>query len=159
LALDKANGNTKWQDATELEMGQLFEYNCFEDHGIYGEAPSPGGYKHIRGRLVFVLKHDGRHKSRYVAGGHLTDIPVDSIYSGVLSLRGLRIVTFLAELNDLELWATDIGHAYLEALTKEKIYIVTGPEFGDKRGHMLVIHKALYGLWTSRLPCLAQDIL
>jgi len=112
---------------------------------------SPEGYKHIRGRLVFDLKHDGRHKSRYVARGHLTGIPVDSVYSGVVSLCGLHIVTFLAELNNLKLWATNIGNAYLEALTEGRIYIVTGPEFGDKKGHMLIICKALYGLWTPGL--------
>lgn len=49
------------------------------------------------------MKHDGRHKARLVADGHLTDMPLDSVYSGVVSLRGLRIVAFLTELNDLEL--------------------------------------------------------
>jgi hypothetical protein len=34
-----------------------------------------------------------------VADGHLTDIPLESVYSGVVSLRGLRIITFLSELN------------------------------------------------------------
>ena len=38
---------------------------------------------------------------------------------------------FLAELNGLETWATDIGNAYLEAETNEKVYIIAGPEFGD----------------------------
>ena len=57
--------------------------------------------------LIFDVKHDGRHKARMVADGHLTDIPVDSVYSGVVSLRGLRIMLFLAELNQLETWATD----------------------------------------------------
>ena len=45
----------------------------------------------------------------------------------------------------------DIGNAYLEAFTSEKLYIVTGPEFGELEGHMLVISKALYGLQTSGL--------
>jgi hypothetical protein len=54
-----------------------------------------------------------------VADGHLTDIPLESVYSGVVSLRGLRIITFLAELNGLNLRATDIGNAYLEAFTME----------------------------------------
>jgi hypothetical protein len=31
LALDERNGNTKWQDATKLELAQLDEYNTFED--------------------------------------------------------------------------------------------------------------------------------
>jgi len=103
------------------------------------------------GRLCFDVKHAGRHKARYVAGGHLTDVPVDSVYSGVVSLRGLRIVTFLSEFNGLDLWATDIGNAYLEALTGEKIYIVAGPKFKELEGHILIIRKALYGLSTLGL--------
>ena len=81
--------------------------------------------------MVYNVKHDGRHKARLVAGGHLTDTPVESVYSSVVSLKGLRIVMFLAELNSMEIWATDVGNAYLEALTKEKVYIIAGPEFGD----------------------------
>ena len=45
------------------------------------------------------------------------------MYSSVVSLRGIRTVTFLAELNGLELWGTDIRNAYLESVTKEKVYI------------------------------------
>ena len=44
---------------------------------------------------------------------------------------GIRVVTFLAELNDLEVWGTDIGNAYLESYTKEKVVFRAGPEFGD----------------------------
>jgi len=66
-----------------------------------------------------------------------------------VSLRGFRLVVFLAELNQLELWATDIGSAYLEAVTSERLYIIAGPEFGDREGHILVIYKALYGLRSS----------
>ena len=43
----------------------------------------------------------------------------------------------------------DIGNAYLEAYTKEKVYIIAGPEFGEREGHTLVIRKALYGLRSS----------
>jgi hypothetical protein len=84
-----------------------------------------------------------------VADGHLTDIPLESMYSGVVSLRGLRIITFLADLNSLDLWATDIGNACLEAFTMERNYIVAGPEFGQLEGHYLIIIKELYGLRTS----------
>jgi hypothetical protein len=56
---------------------------------------------------------------------------------------------FLAELNKLETWSTDIGNAYLEAFTSEKVYIIAGPEFKELEGHILVISKALYGLRSS----------
>ena len=86
-----------------------------------------------------------------VAGGHLTPDPIESIYSGVVSIRSLRLVIFLAKLNNLEVWGADIGNAYLEAKTKEKLYIVAGPEFEELEGHILVIYKALYGLKSSGL--------
>jgi hypothetical protein len=61
------------------------------------------------------------------------------------------MVAFLSELNGLNLWATDIGNAYLEAKTSELLFIIAGPEFGDLEGHMLIIYKALYGLCSSGL--------
>ena len=149
VRLDKLNGNDKWQSATKLEMGQLHEYDTFHDKGI-GTTPGEG-FKKIRVHLVFAVKHDGRHKARLCANGNLTDIPIDSVYSGVVSLKSLRTVIFLAELNGLEAWATDIGNAYLEAETSEKVFVVAGPEFGELEGHTLVIFKALYGLRSSGL--------
>jgi hypothetical protein len=86
-----------------------------------------------------------------VADGHLTEVPLDSVYSGIVLLQGLCILVFLAKLNGLEMWATNIGNTYLEAETKERIYIIAGPEFGELEGHTLVIFKALYGLRTSGL--------
>ena len=149
LELDARNGNTKWQDAIKLELAQIQEYNTFIDYGI--NVMPPSGFKKIRIHFVFDVKHDGRHKARLVADGHLTDIPVDSVYSGVVSLRGIRLILFLAELNQIPVWGADIGNAYLEAMTKEKLYIIAGPEFGDLKGHILIISRALYGLRTSGL--------
>jgi hypothetical protein len=130
MQFDLKNGNTLWQEATDLEMSQLAEYDTFRDLGHKDTAPPPTGYKKIRTHLVYDCKHDGRHKALMVADGHLTDIPLESVYSGVISLRGLRIVTFLSELNGLVLWATNIGNAYLEDFTMERNYIIAGPEFG-----------------------------
>ena len=100
---------------------------------------------------MFDVKHDGRHKARYVAGGHLTDPPLDILYSGIVSLQSLWLVIFLAELNGLQLYAADVGNAYVEGRTKEKVCIYGGPEFRDLglEGHLLAIVQALYGLKTS----------
>ena len=70
---------------------------------------------------------------------------METVYSGVVSIRNLRLAMFLAELNDLELWGADVGNVYLQALTREKLYIVGGPEFEALQGHVLVMYKALYG--------------
>ena len=129
-------------------MSQLDKYNVFIDLGRGGKPPRD--YKKIRVHLIFDVKHDGRHKARCVADGHLTDIHVNSVYSGVVSLQGLRIMLFLAEINQLETWATDIGNAYLEAETAERVYIIAGPEFGEREGSILIVFKSLYGLHSSR---------
>ena len=71
--------------------------------------------------MIYDVKHDGRYKARLVTGGHLTEVNIDSVYSGVVSLRGIRLIVFLAELNKLVLWGEDVGNAYLEAKTKEKV--------------------------------------
>ena len=147
VLIDERNGNTKWQDSEKLEIDQLKEYKTFRDLGLGGKAPD--GYKKIPCHMIYDVKWDGRHKSRFVAGGHRTDTPVESTYSAVVSLLGVRMVTFLAELNDLELWNTDIGNAYLESYTSEKVYFVAGDEFGDLAGHTLIIMKAQYGLKSS----------
>jgi hypothetical protein len=52
-------------------------------------------------------------------------------------------------LNGLDVDAADVGNAYLMAYTKEKLFIIAGPEFGDLQGCLLIIVKALYGLRTS----------
>ncbi len=147
IYLDTLNGNTLWQDTTKLEMELMDSYSVFKDGGL--DAPVPQNYKNIRVHLVYDVKHDGRHRARLVADGHLTDVPEESNYSGVVSLRGFRLLLFLAELNHLGLWSTDISSAYLEAYTNEKVCILAGPEFGPLVGHRLIIDKALYGLRTS----------
>ena len=63
-----------------------------------------------------------KHKVRLVADVHFTDLRVDSLYSGVAPLQGLRILPVMAELKNLEVLATDIWNAYLEAVTKKGIF-------------------------------------
>ena len=139
-------------------MDQINEYKVFQDHGKAQYDPqsrevsnAPNGYQKIRAHLIFAVKHDGRHKPRLDAGGHLTPDPIESIYSCVVSIRSLRLVIFLAKLNNLEVWGADMGNAYFEAKTKEKLYIVVGGEFEELEGHILVIYKALYGFNSSGL--------
>ena len=141
-----------------MEMDQISEYQIFKDDGKAKYNPkskwitnAPQGYQRINVHLVFACKHDGHHKSRSVAAGTFTPDPIDSIYSGVVSTRSLRLSIFLAKLNTMEVWGADIGIAYLEATTKEKICIVAGPEFEELQGHILEIHKALHSLKSSGL--------
>ena len=131
----------------------MLEYKVFKkwDKAILDKHKKVmnSGYHRIKVHLVFAVKFDGRHKARLVADGHLTPDPIENIYSGVVSLRYLRLVIFLGKLNHQDLWGADIGNAYLEAFTDEKLYIVAGPEFQELEGYIVIFLKALYGLKSS----------
>ena len=147
--LDNTNGNTFWEDSVCRELDQLYSYHTFCDLGI-GGAPG-AGYKKIKVRFVFDAKADGRRKGHLVAWGDMTPEPEEAVYSSVTALHSLRIIVFLVEHNGLKLTQGDIGNAYLESYTQEKVYFVAGPEFGQKSGHTFIIEKALYGLCSSGL--------
>ena len=106
---------------------------------------APPGYQKTRVHFTFAVKYDGRYKARLVAVGHPTPEPVESIYSGVVSLRNLKLVIFLGKLNNLELCGADIGNYHLEAPTEEKVYIVAGPEFEGWEGYILTFSKNYMG--------------
>ena len=59
-----------------------------------------------------------------VAGGHLTK-PIfnDAPYTGIASIKSIRVSVFLAKLNGLDIRTADVGNAYLMALTG-KSYIL-----------------------------------
>ena len=147
LFIDKSNNTTHWQNAIQLELDNIDEHRTFHDLGR--GTPLPNGYHNIRVHFIFDVKEDGRRKARLVAGGHLTPIPYESVYSSVADLRSLRIVTFLGELNGLQLISGDIGYAYLNSYTKEKVGFIAGDEFGPLAGHTMTVNKAIYGLRSS----------
>jgi len=157
MRLDTENGNNKWQEAIDTEMGQIIDYKTFIDKGkvVWNrDGKGPVGvsneYQRVRVHLIFDVKHDGRFKARLVADGSQLAEPVEGVYLGVVSLKSLRLVIFLAELNQLELWGADVGNAYLESYTSEKLYVIAGPEFGEQLcGHLLIMSKALYGTKTA----------
>ena len=52
---------------------------------------------------------------------------------------------FIAELNNFQLWGADDEKANLQALTKEKLCIVAGPEAEELQEHVIVMYNALDG--------------
>ncbi len=145
LEIDKRTGTTFWKDAIDKEMRNnalAFKFNS--------DDKVPIGYKEIKCHMIFEIKMVGLvRKARFVAGGHLTDPPKDSVYSSVVTRESVRIMLLVAALNDLDILGADIQNAYLQAETKEKVWFMAGAEFVSNQGRPCIIVRALYGLKSS----------
>jgi hypothetical protein len=130
LALDRENGNNLWEEAIMKEgSGVRIDFEEREDG-----KPLPG-YQEIKLMMIFDVKMDFTRKARLVARGDLTETPPTLTYSSVVSRESVRIAFVIAALNDLEVLMFDVGNAYLNALTTEKLYCYAGKESGaDEEG-------------------------
>ena len=114
MQLNKANSNNT----------QIDKYKASIDCGA---KKYPHLYKEIKIHLVHDVKRNLMRKAQIVTNRHLETTPLQSVYSSVVSLQGLKACLFIAELNRMSIWTTGIGNAYLEAYTEEKIFILAGP--------------------------------
>ena len=106
----------------------------------------------MRCHMIFDVKfgENFRHKTRLVAGGHMTDTPNTLTYSSVISRDSVRIALTIAALKELSVMACDIPNASLTTDCREKIWMhAAGPEFGSESGSIMIVKKALYGLKGS----------
>jgi len=146
LAIDRETNTDYWAKAIEKEMLQVSPAFKILDEG----ERAPIMLKYIRCHMIFDLKLDLTRKARFVAGGHMTDLPTSLTYSSVVARDSVQLAFLIAALNDLNILSADIGNAYLNADTKEKVHTLCGPEFGPQYiGRIAVIQKALYGLKSS----------
>ena len=65
---------------------------------------------------------DLNRKYWYIDGGHLTNFPLSTNYVRVIRIDSVCIALFIADLTGLEILAGDIQNAYLNAITKEKVF-------------------------------------
>lgn len=88
----------------------------------------PVGLKWIPFHMKFDIKCDLTCKAKYVAGGHWTEVPTQMTYSSAVTRESVKILFFLAALNELDILSTDIGNAYLQASAREHVH--TTAEYG-----------------------------
>ena len=167
--IDRDTGTDFWTKAIEKEMKNV--RIAFEKlEGVTPEEMEGGkikpGYKFCSTHMVFDIKMDGKftRKARLVADGHKTDAPASITYSSVVSRDSVRICLMAASLNGLNVFACDIGNAYLNADCREKLWTVAGAEFGSEKDAVMIIARALYGLkssgaaWRAKLAQTMDDI-
>ena len=64
----------------------------------------------------------------------------------------------LAALNDLDVFAADIGNAYLNSPCRDKIWTKCGTEFVSQQRCVMLIMRALYRLKSKGASCRAMII-
>ena len=82
--------------------------------------------------IIFDIKMDWKftRKARLVTNFHTTAPPSLITYSSVVSRESARIAFLLADLNDLDIFACDIGNTHLNAKCRYKLWTKSGKEFG-----------------------------
>ena len=121
---------------------------CFK---ILGKRENPlDGYLNVPLLWAFDIKHDRCKHARCMGGGHCYPKidPQDST-STMVSLDTICLAFLAAQLQGLKCLTADVSLAYIQSFTKEKVYTVAGPEFGELSGRNMIIEKALYGLQGS----------
>ena len=109
------------------------------------------GYEHVNVHMIFDINMGGKfnRKEILVADGHTTEPPPSITYSSVVSRESVRITFLLASLNNLYIFAWDIGNPYLNSKYENKIWTKSGTEFGTVEVTVMIIARALYGLKSS----------
>jgi hypothetical protein len=61
----------------------------------------------------------------------------------------VRILLTVEALNELDILGADVQNAFLTAPSKEKCWMIAGPEFGPEEGKAFLVVKPLYGLKSA----------
>ena len=152
--IDRETGTNHWTKAIEKEIRNVriaFVKIDGVDERQMGTGKVKPEYSFCSTQMIFDIKmgESFTRKARLVAEGHKTKPPTSMKYSSAVSRDSVRIALTIASLNSLEVFACDIGNAYLNAPCREKLWTVAGSEFGSEKGLVMEIARALYGLKSS----------
>jgi hypothetical protein len=148
LFLDAQNKDGKWKLVMKTEIEGIRNHGTF----IFLEpgAEPPPGYQEAPLRMIFAVKSNFRRKARLVAGGHKMDATGLTSCISVVHMESTRILNVIAKAQNLQILAGNVGNAYLNADTKENVYVRCGPEFGPElEDRIAIIKKSLYGIKAS----------
>ena len=147
IRIDTAAGNNKWKEAIEKEIAALLFHECFEFKSPNYKPSCDYQYCHLH--FVYDIKPDLTFKARLVCDGSRIDPKGLSTRATVVRGVSVRLLDVIANSQRLSVLCGDIGNAFIQAKTKEKIYTKCGKEFGERASCIAIIKRALYGLTTS----------
>ena len=160
VRIDRATNTYLWQATVEKEMAALIYHGCFKLQPPAGFKPA-SDYQFAPLQMVYDVKADLTRKARHVVMGNVVDPRGLSTRATVVKGIYVRLLNVIAHRDGLKMLCGDIGNAFIQATTREKIFTRCGPKFDDKSGCIAIIEKTLYGLTASaeRFRTLLADFL
>ena len=150
ILFDQQAGNTLWQDAIKKEMTNLDRLKVFKYHPPTKQFAKEDGWQVAPLRMIFDIKNeDKRRKARFVVGGHRVDSTGYNTYSSQVDNLSVLLLFLIAQHQGLTTMTCDISNAFPTAPNSEKVYAIAGEAFGDRKGCIVEIQRALYGLAGS----------
>ena len=73
-------------------------------------------------------------KDRFVVSGHTNDPHASLIYSSIVFRYSVPIEFTLDTIDDIDIWACDIGNAQLNENSRKNIWTKSGTEFVNEKG-------------------------
>ena len=131
------------------------EMDSLQDRKVWDLVNLPPGCTPVKGRWVYVVKSDDRHKACFVAKGftQIYRIDFEETFSPVARFESVQLLLSIAALEDWEIEALDVKTAFLFGDLDEEIYLKQSEGFIKKGMENKVCHlkKAIYGLKQATL--------
>ena len=80
--------------------------------------------------MIMNVKQDLRHKCQLVAGGNLINALDHDIYSTTVKYISVNLLQVIAHKANLEILCDNIGNAYVNTYTNEKVYAIAATNSG-----------------------------
>ena len=101
--------------------------------------------------MIFNIKINDNFtfKAILIAGGHYMAPTLSITYYSAVTRESVRLEFIISSMNDLDIFACNIGNAYLNSPYWGKIWTEAGSEIGSQEEYVFQIVRALYGLKSS----------
>ena len=169
LQINNITGTAFWRKTINKEMSKVKISWKVDDGHTPNEARAAlattfVGFQEVGCYLIFDVNMEFTRKARFVAGGHTTEAPSLITYFSVVSRESVRLAFTIATLNGVDVMSCNLENAYLNAMCCRKIWFEGGTKFGEDKGEVLIVVRALYGLksmgssWHVALAQVLKDL-
>ena len=119
MRIDNMNGNKRWKEAVAKEVAALLNLQCFDIQSL--DFKPDNEYQYVHMHWVYTVKSDLTYKARLVCDGSRVDPKGLNTRATVVKTISVRLLDIVADAWNKEVLTGDIGNAFIQSNTKEKI--------------------------------------